>query len=67
GNKHSIFNLLAKFCLKYDHDGLVELASFFAVNSADMIVLYKNHCKIHHDDDKLIKIACFLQNGKFKI
>lgn len=67
GNKHSKFNLLAKFCLKNDHDGLVEVASVFAVNSADRIVLYKNHCKIHHDDETLSKIACFLQTGKFKI
>ncbi|APD50786.1 alpha/beta fold hydrolase [Francisella hispaniensis] len=65
GNKHSRFNLLAKFCLKNDHDGLVEVASVFAVNSADRIILNKNHREIHHDDDTLNRVACFLETGKF--
>ncbi|OIN83901.1 hypothetical protein KX00_1458 [Francisella sp. TX07-6608] len=65
GNKHSKFNLLAKFCLKNQHDGLVEIASVFAVNSVDRIILNKNHREIHHDNETLSKIACFLQTGKF--
>ena len=66
-NKHSRFNFLAKYCLKSDHDGLVEVASVFAINSANRIILNKNHRKIHHDDETLSKMAYFLQTGKFLI
>ena len=66
GNKYSRLNLLARYCLNNDHDGLVEVQSAFGINSDDRIILNKNHGEIHHDVDTLEKVDCFLKTGKFK-
>ena len=66
GNKYSKFNLLSRLCfLNKEHDNLVEVASAFAINSEDRIILAKNHTKIHHDRETLSKVASFLEKGKF--
>ncbi|QLE79903.1 alpha/beta hydrolase [Francisella sp. Scap27] len=65
GNRNSKFNLLARFCLGKEQDGLVEVDSVFAISSCDRIVLYKNHQEIHHDNETLAYVACFLNIGKF--
>ena len=65
GNKHSRLNLLARLCLKKEHDGLVEIDSVFSINSSDRIILNKNHQEIHHDIGTLVRVARFLKMGKF--
>ena len=65
GNRHSRFNLLARFCLREEHDGLVEVNSVFAINSSNRIILNKNHGEIHHDTKTLSKVANFLKTGSF--
>ncbi|BCD90800.1 hypothetical protein fh0823_09390 [Francisella halioticida] len=65
GKRHSKINLLARFCLNNDHDGLVEVQSAFAINSDDRIILNKNHGEIHHDIETLKKVDYFLKTGKF--
>ena len=65
GNRYSRLNLLARLCLREEHDGLVEVESVFAINSSDRIILNKNHSEIHHDTETLSKVADFLRAGSF--
>ena len=58
--------IVVRLCfLNKEHDNLVEVASAFAINSEDRIILAKNHTKIHHDRETLSKVASFLEKGKF--
>ncbi|QWV00118.1 alpha/beta fold hydrolase [Francisella salimarina] len=65
GNKYSKLNLLARLCLRSEHDGLVEVSSVFSINSLDRITLNKNHSEIHHDEETLTKVSFFLKTGSF--
>lgn len=67
GNRYSSYNLLARFCLSNEHDGLVDVDSVFAINSSDRIVLNKKHSEIHHDEETLAYVSYFLKTGKFTV